>query len=102
MLKRIVLFLSEGSFDFNYVVKIDGVDPEYYTKPIGMQTDAWKKIEEFKASAKKYYVGAKGRSTLKAVKDWIKESKPKQYFAQWRKDSQFYKEDSVEVYYTRD
>jgi hypothetical protein len=85
--------------DFSYAIKIDGVDPHFLSQPFGRQEESWVAIRTFRVSAKKYYVNAKGKSTIAAVKRWVKEEKPSQFFAKWRSDSSNWKDDSVEVYY---
>lgn len=91
--------INEGSDKFNYLIKIDDVDPKFYEKPFGRQLEDMQKIKEFLKNAKKYTVGAKGKSTLAAVKKEIKERNPTQYYAKWRADSSNYKDDSVDLYY---
>ena len=56
-------------------------------------------IKEFKNTAKKAWVGAKGKPTLPAVKKWVKENKPSEFYASWKADSSMWKDDSVEIYY---
>ena len=82
----------------SFAVKIEGVDPEFPKLPFGRQLGENKKVQAFKAKAKKCYVGAKGEATLSAVRAWIKERQPKQFFARWQSDSKFYKDDSVEIW----
>jgi hypothetical protein len=101
-----VLNMLEGTFDIgndssthNIIVKIKGVDKEFYKAPFGRQLEDLKKVKAFIETAKSYYVGAKGRGTLAAVKQWIKETSPSEYYAKWKKDSSNYKDDSVQVFY---
>lgn len=101
-----ILKLIEGTWDIgndssthNIIVKIKGVDKEFYKAPFGRQLDDLKKVKAFIETAKSYYVGAKGKGTLAAVKQWIKATNPSEYYAKWRKDSSNYKDDSVQVYY---
>lgn len=100
------LKLIEGTFDIgndssshNIIVKIKGVDKEFYKAPFGRQIDDLKKVKAFIETAKTYYVDAKRKGTLAAVKQWLKEKKPSEYYAKWKKDSSNYKDDSVQVYY---
>lgn len=83
----------------NYAIKVDGVDARFYQRPFGRQLEDQAKIAAFKAKAKTYHVGAKGRATKAAVKEWLKDKKPSQYYAKWGADSPYYKDDSVEVFY---
>jgi hypothetical protein len=83
----------------NYAVKVDGVNPRYYQQIFGRQLDDLKRINAFKLKAKSYHVGSKGKATLSAVRTWLKEQKPSQYFAVWTSDSSNYKDDCVEVWY---
>lgn len=84
---------------FSYAVEVSGVSKDFFKQPFGRQMDDMKKLKEFMSSAKKTHVGAKGKSTMAAVKKWVKEAKPSQYYAKWQSDSANYKDDSVEVYY---
>ena len=83
----------------NYAVQINGIENDFPSKPFGQQIDASKKLKEFKATAKSTRVGAKGKATMTAVKEWIKENKPSEFFASWEKDSSSYKDDSVEIFF---
>jgi hypothetical protein len=90
-----------GSNDgFSYAVNLNGADNEFFKQPFGRQLDTLKKVKEFTAKAKKGSVGAKGKPTLAAVKDWVKMNQPTQFYAKWKMDSKSYKDDSVEIYYT--
>jgi hypothetical protein len=82
-----------------YAFKVDGVPSDYYKLPFGRQIEHAKTIREFKENATSHHVGAKGRATLAAVKEWVKETKPSQFYACWQADSSFWKNDCVEVCY---
>lgn len=84
---------------YNYAICIEGVDPLFYQKPFGRQIDDMQNIRQFQQEAKKDTVGAKNKPTLQAVKEWIKQHKPKYFYAKWEKDSSHYKDDSVEIFY---
>ena len=84
---------------FNWAVRIDGINNEFFKQPLGRRFHDQKKARAFAETAKKHYVGAKGRSTLAAVKEWVREEKPKQFYAMWKADSDFYKDDSVCIAY---
>ena len=83
----------------NYAVQINGIENDFPSKPFGQQIDAMKKIKEFKTNAKSTRVDAKGKATMAAVKEWVKENKPSEFFASWEKDSSSYKDDSVEIFF---
>ncbi len=85
--------------EYNYAVNVDGVDSKFYTLPLGRQLDDLKKIQKFTDTAKTTHIGAKGKATLSAVKDWVKDMKPTQYYAKWQEDSSNWKADSVELFY---
>ena len=36
---------------------------------------------------------------MTAVKEWVKENKPSEFYALWEKESSFYKDDSVEIFF---
>ena len=83
----------------NYAVNLNGIENDFPSKPFGQQIDAMKKVKEFKETAKKTRVDAKGKATMSAVKEWVKENKPSEFFASWEKDSSSYKDDSVEIFF---
>jgi hypothetical protein len=85
--------------DFSYAIKIDGIPSDFITMPFGRKTEYNKVIKEFQDKAKTNYVDAKGKGTLPSVKKWVKEEKPNQFFAKWKKDSSSYKDDSVKIWY---
>ncbi len=85
--------------EFNYAVKVDDVNGEFFKQPFGRQLDDMKKIKQFMKTSKSYHVDAKGKATLASVKKWISTFKPEQVFAKWQKDSSYNKSDNVQVYY---
>lgn len=89
---------SEG---FNYVVKVNGIDNSFPTKIFGHTLEDRRKLAEWKKDAMTHWVGAKHKATLAAVKKWIKEAQPSEYYTSWRMDSPFYKDDCVEVFYKK-
>jgi hypothetical protein len=90
---------SGSDSKFNYVYRLEGVTPNYWQQPFGRQLSDIKLIKDFTETAKVDHIDAKGKSTLKSVKEWVAINKPEQYFVKWSKDSSDYKDDSVEVYY---
>lgn len=111
ILEKIDLMLGEakgkdkpffGTADgMSYAVKLNGASPNnsFPQMGFGRIVDNRKLIGDFKASAKKGYVGAKGKPTLASVKKWVKENSPDEFYASWKADSSSYKDDSVEIYY---
>jgi hypothetical protein len=92
---------SEG---FSSAVLIDGLDSnEFFKAPFGRQLGDLKKVKDWKASqgVKTDHVGAKGKSTMAAVKAWVKSVKPTEFYARWKQDSSNYKDDSVEIFYKK-
>lgn len=85
----------------SYAVLVDGVDSEFFKAPFGRQMDDLKKIKVFKETAKTGHAGAKGKSTMAAVKEWVKLYEPTQFYASWKADSSSYKDDSVQIFYTK-
>ena len=85
--------------EFSYAVKINGIDNKFPTMSFGRALPYIRQAKEFEKSAKSDEVNAKGKSTLAAVKSWVKDNKPSEFFAKWRKDSKFYKDDGVTIYY---
>lgn len=92
-----------GTVDkMNYAVKIDGFDSSRMKGAnFGVLVDLNRPLKAFKVEAKKVRIDAKGKATLASVKKWIKENNPSQYFAKWQPDSSNYKDDSVEIFYTK-
>ena len=92
---------SEG---FSHAVSIDALDSnEFFKASFGRQLNDLKRVREWKASqgVKTDHVGAKGKSTMAAVKKWVKEVKPTEFYARWKQDSSNYKDDSVEIFYKK-
>jgi len=90
---------SGSDSKFNYIYCLEGVTPDFWQQPFGRQLSDLKLIKDFTKAAKVDHIDAKGKSTLKSVKEWVAANKPEQYFAKWQKDSSNYKDDSVEIYY---
>lgn len=86
---------------FSWAVKLDGINPEFPKEPFGRQIDGLRRSRVFvkEPDTKSYHVGAKGKSTLAAVRAWVKETKPSEFYARWKSDSSIYKDDSVEIFY---
>lgn len=86
--------------DFNYAVNIASLDRnDFFYQNFGHQLSDLRRIEEWKKTAKKDWVDAKGIPTMKAVRAWVKENKPIEFYAKWTPDSSHNKDDSVEIYY---
>ena len=58
-------------------------------------------IDDFKKKAKVTWADAKGKPTLPAVKKELKALGAKNFYAKWQADSSSYKDDSVEIWYTK-
>ena len=87
---------------FNFAVKLKSLsDNEIFSMNFSDRINAMAQAKKFMndPSTKKGYVGAKGKATMPAVKQWVKENKPSEFYAQWQGDSSNYKDDSVEIYY---
>ena len=90
---------SDGS---SYAVQINNLDSnDFPSQPFGRQMDDMKKVREWQKTAKKGYAGAKGKATLPAVKKWVKENQPSEFYAKWKADSGSWKDDSVEIFYKK-
>ena len=63
--------------------------------------DAMSKIDAFKKTAKKAWASAKGKKTIPAVKKELKLQGAKQYYAKWPSDSSSFKDDTVEIWFTK-
>ena len=83
--------------DRRYAFCVDGVDgASFFGQPFGRRIDAMKKLMSFAETAKSGHADA----TMKAVREWVKLHEPSQFYAVWRADSPWYKDDSVEIFYT--
>jgi len=87
-----------------YAFRVDGVDGgDFFGLPFGRRLDALKKFTKFKEQTAKHveYVGTKRRKILPAVREWVRDTKPSQFFAVWTSETDFYHDDSVEIFYTK-
>lgn len=96
--KKPKAFFGKGG-DFTYAVSIDGIDNTFPTQPFGRVMKDIKAAEEFKKDAKSDFVGSKGKATLPAVRAWVKENSPTEFYAKWKSDSSHYKDDSIQIWY---
>lgn len=73
----------------NYAIMINSLPDgnDFVTQNFGQQINSMKVVKDWKESAKKDYVGSKGKPTLSSVKNWIKENKPTEFYASWGSDS---------------
>ena len=85
----------------HYAIRIDSLSSNDFVKlPFGRQLDDLRLVKKFQESALSTHVNAKGIPVLKAVKAWIKMRKPTQFYAMWIADERFYKDDSVQIWFT--
>lgn len=82
--------------DFYYIISAKNIDTDKITSNIPSQLEELKKIKNWKSNAKTGYVRAKGKDPKKAVADWVKEYKPKEYIVSWYKSD---KDDSLQIFY---
>lgn len=84
----------------SYAVSIKAISSnDFFSQPFGRQLDDHKIIRGWKITAKIGHVGTKGKSTMAAVKRWIKERGATEFYAKWGADSSYWKNDSVEIHY---
>ena len=86
-----------------YAFRVDGVDGrEFFGLPFGRRLEAMRKLIEFQDETAKHveYVGTKRKKILPAVKEWVKDVQPSQFFAIWTSETDFYHDDSVKISYT--
>ena len=81
----------------SYAFRVDGVDGAFLGQIFGRQIDALRKLKAFQDQAK-HVTYVKG--SQKAVKEWVKENNPDQFLAVWTSETDFYREDSIEIFYT--
>jgi hypothetical protein len=86
----------------NYCVNVNGVPDgnTFPTLPFGRSLDAKRFMKTWVEGAKTAHVDCKGKPTMSTVKQWIKDNKPSEFYAQWRADSKYdWKDDSVKICY---
>ena len=82
-----------------YAFRVDGVDGAFLGQIFGRQIDSLHKLKAFQDQAN-HVTYVKG--SQKAVKEWVKENKPSQFLATWICETPFYREDSIEIFYTKE
>ena len=86
--------------EFSFAVKLNNVTRNDFPKEgFRGEVDNRRAVDEFKKTAKKDGVDAKGKATLTAVKSWVKDNNPKEFYAKWKSDSKYYKDDGVSIFY---
>ena len=91
-------FVGEVGNNHSMAILIDGVDSRDGQRGT---RDAMDKIKAFQKTAKKAYSNSKGKATIPSVKKEIKLQGATQYYAKWQSDSSSYKDDSVEIWFTK-
>ena len=82
----------------SYAFRVDGVDGgDFFGLPFGRRIEVTNKLMAFQYRAK--HVGYSDGSQ-KAVKEWVKDIQPSQFFAFWR-SGRFHHDDYVEIFYTK-
>ena len=83
----------------NYAFRVNGVDgSEFFGLPWERRMEAINKLMAFQYRAK--HVGYSDGSQ-RAVKEWVKDNQPSQFFAFWRSDVCFHHNDYIEIFYTK-
>lgn len=73
-------------------------DKEFNNLPLGRQIEYFRKIEEFKQSAKSTHISQKRRSTNIALKEFKNLYKPTAFYCT-NTEGPDYKNDSIEIFY---
>ena len=82
----------------NYAFRVNGVDgSEFFCLPWERRMEAINRLMAFQYRAK--HVGYSDGSQ-RAVKEWVKDNQPSQFFAVWTSETDIYHDDSVEIFYT--
>ena len=82
----------------SYAFRVDGVDGgEFFGLPFGRRMEAINRLMSFQYRAK--HVGY-SEVSQKAVKEWVKNVQPSQFFAFWR-SGRFYHDEYIEIFYTK-
>jgi hypothetical protein len=98
-LSATVKYLSDNTY--NYAFKIEGIPSTATIDQLNNINKYAKVVYAFTKEAKVTRADAKGKATVQSVKNWVKLYEPTQFYARWKKDTEFYKDDSVEVYYVK-
>ena len=83
----------------SYAFRVNGVDgAEFFGLPFGRRMEAINRLMAFQYRAK--HVGY-SEVSQKAVKEWVKDVQPSQFFAFWRSSGRFCHDDYIEIFYTK-
>jgi hypothetical protein len=85
--------------NINCLIKIKNIPKDFNSLPFGRQIEYNSIFSAWKKEAESTHVGCKHKASLSAVRRFLKEVKPKEYYARWQKDTNYSKADSVEVFY---
>ena len=91
-------FANKNVDGCSVVSKFEAFSAEQWSQNLGYQIAHQDDFKAFKQNAKLVVIGSKGKATFAAVKKWVKENNPKEYFAKWRCDSPLHKDDCVDIY----
>lgn len=82
---------------FNYAVKINGLDADDLSGNGPTSLGAMKKIKDFQKDAQKTSIASKGKPNMAEIKKWVKEFKPSEFAVKWPSGN--WNDDSVEISY---
>lgn len=85
----------------SWAFSVDGIDVNTPHMPFGRQIDEMRKALKFCETARHTWIDCKHKPTMQCVKKWVKEFKPVNFWARWNSDSEWYKDDSVQIYFDR-
>jgi hypothetical protein len=60
---------------------------------------SYRTLKEFVANSSIDHIDCKGKSSMVQVKEWAKRNPNVEFYAKWRADSTYSKDDSVQIYY---
>jgi len=81
----------------SYAFRVEGVDGSFFGQIFGRQIDALRALKAFQDRAK-HVAYVKG--SQKAVREWVRDNNPDQFLAVWTSETDFYKDDSIKIFYT--
>lgn len=96
---------EQGAFGkskkLQYAVKLNDVSRnDFLTLAISRRIQDGKIARDFQDEATHVEISAPGKDSLGAVKKWVEQNKPKEFFAKWMLDSHaFGKSFTVDLYY---
>ena len=85
--------------EFFFALSVEGVPADLPMMKFGDQISYRRKLEEFMKTSERAWIITHRESYKKAVQDWIKQNKPKEFYGKWLKPTKDWHSDSLEIYF---